>query len=65
MCTVLPITSLLPAVGCKTEDGFTVIFVERGPGVETNAARDDETTVYAYYSLNSYISKFFEIFENV
>ncbi|KAJ2922838.1 hypothetical protein H1R20_g14255, partial [Candolleomyces eurysporus] len=22
-------------VGCKTEDGFTVIFVERGPGVET------------------------------
>jgi len=22
-------------VGCKTEDGFTVILVERGPGVET------------------------------
>ncbi|KAJ7284910.1 acyl-CoA dehydrogenase [Mycena rebaudengoi] len=26
-------------VGCKTEDGFTVILVERGPGVETRALK--------------------------
>ncbi|KAJ7127062.1 peroxisomal acyl-CoA-dehydrogenase [Mycena epipterygia] len=26
-------------VGCKTEDGFTVILVERGPGVETKAIK--------------------------
>lgn len=26
-------------VGCKTEDGFTVILVERGEGVETKAIK--------------------------
>ena len=26
-------------VGCKTENGFTVILVERGPGVETKAIK--------------------------
>ncbi|KAF7327904.1 Acyl-CoA dehydrogenase [Mycena kentingensis (nom. inval.)] len=26
-------------VGCKTEDGFTVILVERGPGVETKSIK--------------------------
>ncbi|KAG6880115.1 hypothetical protein C0992_005822 [Termitomyces sp. T32_za158] len=31
-------------VGCKTEDGFTVILVERGPGVETKQIKTSYST---------------------
>ncbi|KIK63162.1 hypothetical protein GYMLUDRAFT_483557 [Collybiopsis luxurians FD-317 M1] len=31
-------------VGCKTEDGFTVILVERGPGVETRQIKTSYST---------------------
>ncbi|GLB40176.1 putative acyl-CoA dehydrogenase, N-terminal domain [Lyophyllum shimeji] len=32
-------------VGCKTEDGFTVILVERGPGVETKQIKTSYSSV--------------------
>lgn len=31
-------------VGCKTEDGLTVILVERGPGVETRQIKTSYST---------------------
>ncbi|EKM78705.1 hypothetical protein AGABI1DRAFT_114309 [Agaricus bisporus var. burnettii JB137-S8] len=31
-------------VGCKTEDGFTVILVERGPGIETSQIKTSYST---------------------
>ncbi|RDB25723.1 Acyl-CoA dehydrogenase family member 9, mitochondrial [Hypsizygus marmoreus] len=31
-------------IGCKTEDGFTVILVERGPGVETKQIKTSYST---------------------
>ena len=31
-------------MGCKTEDGFTVILVERGPGVETKQIKTSYST---------------------
>ncbi|KAF8962786.1 peroxisomal acyl-CoA-dehydrogenase [Flammula alnicola] len=43
-------------VGCKTEDGFTVILVERGPGVETKAIK----TSYSSTAGTAYIT-----FDNV
>ncbi|RXW24283.1 hypothetical protein EST38_g1586 [Candolleomyces aberdarensis] len=43
-------------VGCKTEDGFTVIFVERGPGVETKPIK----TSYSSSAGTAYIT-----FDNV
>ena len=43
-------------VGCKTEDGFTVILVERGPGVETKPIK----TSYSPTAGTAYIT-----FDNV
>ncbi|KAF5327846.1 hypothetical protein D9619_004961 [Psilocybe cf. subviscida] len=43
-------------VGCKTEDGFTVILVERGPGVETKPIK----TSYSSTAGTAYIT-----FDNV
>ena len=43
-------------VGCKTEDGFTVILVERGPGVETKPIK----TSYSATAGTAYIT-----FDNV
>lgn len=43
-------------VGCKTEDGFTVILVERGPGVETKPIK----TSYSSAAGTAYIT-----FDNV
>jgi len=43
-------------VGCKTEDGFTVILVERGPGVETKQIK----TSYSSTAGTAYIT-----FDNV
>jgi len=43
-------------VGCKTEDGFTVILVERGPGVETKQIK----TSYSATAGTAYIT-----FDNV
>ncbi len=43
-------------VGCKTEDGFTVILVERGEGVETKSIK----TSYSPTAGTAYIT-----FENV
>jgi len=31
-------------VGCKTDDGFTVILVERGPGLETKQIKTSYST---------------------
>ena len=42
--------------GCKTEDGFTVILVERGPGVETKPIK----TSYSASAGTAYIT-----FDNV
>ena len=39
-------------VGCKTEDGFTVILVERGPGVETKPIK----TSYSSAAGTAYIT---------
>ena len=39
-------------VGCKTEDGFTVILVERGPGVETKPIK----TSYSATAGTAYIT---------
>jgi alkylation response protein AidB-like acyl-CoA dehydrogenase len=43
-------------VGCKTEDGFTVILVERGPGIETKQIK----TSYSATAGTAYIT-----FDNV
>jgi hypothetical protein len=43
-------------VGCKTEDGFTVMLVERGPGVETSQIK----TSYSATAGTAYIT-----FDNV
>lgn len=39
-------------VGCKTENGFTVILVERGPGVETKPIK----TSYSSTAGTAYIT---------
>ena len=45
-------------VGCKTEDGFTVILVERSEGVETKSIKTRYVRLGSFPSLLSLLSSF-------
>ena len=45
-------------VGCKTEDGFTVILVERSEGVETKSIKTSYVRWASFPSLLSLLSSF-------